>query len=185
MNVIRIPKKEILQEQDLPEKTWKGNEKYMQKILAENPELLQEKFDFPLHLIDRELKIEAGHTDIFLIDSQGLPVLVEVKLHTNPQSEREVVGQILSYASSLPQLNYNEFNSRVNNELEKKLKAISKNEEEYKIKKEYFWRKFKSGEYRLIIATDSTPNKLLRTWLFENAHSDLVGLTHFDTNRKS
>jgi len=25
----------------------------------------------------------------------------------------------------------------------------------------------------LIIATDSTPNELLRTWLFENAHSDL------------
>jgi hypothetical protein len=173
MNVIRTSDKKRLLEQDLPEKTWKGNEKYLQKTLAENPELLQEKFDFPLFLIDRELEIEAGHTDIFLIDSQGLPVLVEVKLLANPQSEREVVGQIISYASSLPQLKYNEFNSRVKNELERKIQAISENEEEYKIKKEYFWKKFEHGEYRLIIATDSTPNELLRTWLFENAHSNL------------
>lgn len=149
MNVIRIPDRVRLQEQDLPEKTWKGNEKYLQEILADNPELLQERFDFPLVLIDRELKIEAGHTDIFLIDAQGLPVLVEVKLLANPQSEREVVGQIISYASSLPQLKYTEFNSRVNNELERKLKSISANEEEYKIKKEYFWKKFENGEYRL------------------------------------
>lgn len=173
MNVIRIPDGVRLQEQDLPEKTWKGNEKYLQKILAENPELLQEKFDFPLFLIDRELKLEAGHIDILLIDSQGLPVLVEVKLLANPQSEREVVGQIISYASSLPQLNFNELNSRVKNELEIKLQAISATEEEYNIKKEFFWKKFENGDYRLIIATDSTPNELLRTWLFENAHSDL------------
>ncbi len=173
MNVIRIPDRVRLQEQDLPEKTWKGNEKYLQKILADNPELLQERFDFPLVFIDRELKIDAGHTDIFFIDSQGLPVLVEVKLLANPQSEREVVGQIISYASSLPQLKYTDFNSRINNELERKLQDISANEEEYKIKKEYFWKKFENGEYRLIIATDSTPNELLRTWLFENAHSNL------------
>jgi len=113
MNVIHIPDRVRLQEEDLPEKTWKGNEKYLQKILADNPELLQERFDFPLVLVYRELKIEAGHIDIFLIDSQGLPVLVEVKLLANPQSEREVVGQIISYASSLPQLNFDELNSRV------------------------------------------------------------------------
>ncbi len=48
MNVIRTSDGKKLLEQDLPEKTWKGNEKYLQKTLAENPELLQEKFDFPL-----------------------------------------------------------------------------------------------------------------------------------------
>jgi len=143
MNVIHIPDRVRLQEEDLPEKTWKGNEKYLQKILADNPELLQERFDFPLVLVYRELKIEAGHIDIFLIDSQGLPVLVEVKLLANPQSEREVVGQIISYASSLPQLNFDELNSRVKNELERKLHAISATEKEYNIKKEFFVKNLK------------------------------------------
>lgn len=48
-----------------------------------------------------ELNTPAGPIDAFLITPSGLPVLVECKLWRNPESRREVVGQIIDYAKEL------------------------------------------------------------------------------------
>lgn len=49
----------------------------------------------------REMNTGAGLIDNVLITATGLPVLVECKLWRNPQARREVVGQILDYATQL------------------------------------------------------------------------------------
>lgn len=51
--------------------------------------------------ICRELMTPAGVIDNLLVTPSGLPILVECKLWRNPESRREVVGQILDYAKGL------------------------------------------------------------------------------------
>jgi len=51
--------------------------------------------------ICRELMTPAGPIDNFLVTPSGLPIIVECKLWRNPESRREVVGQIIDYAKEL------------------------------------------------------------------------------------
>ena len=43
----------------------------------------------------------TGHVDVIFISKSGRLVLVETKLHRNPESCREVLGQILDYAANI------------------------------------------------------------------------------------
>lgn len=43
----------------------------------------------------------TGHVDVIFISKTGRLVLVETKLHRNPESCREVLGQILDYAANI------------------------------------------------------------------------------------
>ncbi len=67
--------------------------------------------------ICRELAIpRAGGSvflDIFGITPEGKPVLVECKLWRNPQARREVIAQILEYASLIRQWSYGDLSARV------------------------------------------------------------------------
>ena len=60
-----------------------------------------------------ELPTAAGYVDLLLVTPRGDLVLVECKLWRNPQSQREVIGQILDYAKELPRLNYQEFEAAI------------------------------------------------------------------------
>lgn len=51
--------------------------------------------------ICQELMTPAGPIDNLLVTPSGLPILVECKLWRNPESRREVVGQIIDYAKEL------------------------------------------------------------------------------------
>lgn len=51
--------------------------------------------------ICRELRTPAGSIDNLLVTPSGFPILVECKLWRNPESRREVVGQIVDYAKEL------------------------------------------------------------------------------------
>ncbi|WP_210168567.1 hypothetical protein [Rhizobium sp. Leaf371] len=51
--------------------------------------------------ICRELGTPAGAIDNRLVTASGLPILVECKLWRNPESRREVVGQIIDDAKEL------------------------------------------------------------------------------------
>ncbi|MDO9035006.1 MAG: hypothetical protein Q7U51_07370 [Methanoregula sp.] len=83
----------------------------LQKIIAQNPELLfsdhAELKDIRMLLITCEAPVfeddkavYAARLDILFIDSNCIPVFVEVKLSTNPEIRRAVVGQVLEYASN-------------------------------------------------------------------------------------
>lgn len=81
----------------------------LQSILANNPNLLLRSAEIGtnnLFLITRELNIYEGadssnsySLDILLVDQAGIPVLVEVKRSSDTRIRREVVGQMLDYAS--------------------------------------------------------------------------------------
>lgn len=97
------------------------DERWLQAQLFEHPELI------PLKLIDpgsglvmsvcRELPLpkETGSVfvDLLAVTVTGRLVLVECKLWRNPQARREVIGQILEYASLLRRWSYADLTARL------------------------------------------------------------------------
>ena len=83
----------------------------LQKLIASNPGLLlrdSDQEDARLMLVAREFEMpveEDGSTFYFLdhlmVDQSGVPVLVEVKRSSDTRTKREVVAQMIDYASRL------------------------------------------------------------------------------------
>ena len=83
-------------------------ESKLQEIVEKNPDLLSREWDNQprkLFLIAREKEIhaeeDAGNSfslDHLLVDSEGVPILVEVKRSTDTRIRREVAAQMLDYA---------------------------------------------------------------------------------------
>lgn len=101
------------------------DEKWLQELLFLNPDLIpvQEIVagagDFVP--VCRELTIpKAGgsvYLDLFGVTPEGRLVLVECKLWRNPQARREVIAQILEYASLVRQWSYGDLSARVQSAL--------------------------------------------------------------------
>jgi len=81
------------------------NEATIQALVQDHPACLPIREIDPLFAdpvpLCREMSTAAGPIDNVLVTASGLPVLVECKLWRNPQARREVVGQILDYATQL------------------------------------------------------------------------------------
>jgi hypothetical protein len=54
-----------------------------------------------LTVIGKETPLGAGFADLLAVESDGRPVVIEIKLARNPEAKRAVVAQVLSYAASL------------------------------------------------------------------------------------
>ena len=86
----------------------------MQKFIFEHHQALPigeiEPAFGPLIPVCRELPTEVGPIDLLFINPTGLLTLVECKLWKNPQARREVVGQILDYATEMSRWSYSNWN---------------------------------------------------------------------------
>ena len=81
----------------------------LQKLIADNPELLlrgSEPDGARLILVAREYEMPVSedsavcyYLDHLMVDHAGVPVLVEVKRSTDTRTKREVVAQMIDYAS--------------------------------------------------------------------------------------
>jgi RecB family endonuclease NucS len=90
------------------------NEETLEKLLAENPDLLRPEDGSSLAFIARQVDLrEAGVLDLLFVNDEGLPVAVEVKLARNGQSRREVVAQAIDYISALTALTNEELDQMV------------------------------------------------------------------------
>ena len=67
----------------------------------------------PLIPVCRELPTDVGPIDLLFINHTGLLTLVECKLWKNPQARREVVGQILDYATEMSRWSYEQLEQAV------------------------------------------------------------------------
>lgn len=54
-------------------------------------------------VIGREVSVRSGSIDLLIIDASGRLTIVETKLAKNPEARREVVGQVIEYASFVSQ----------------------------------------------------------------------------------
>lgn len=88
------------------------NEGFLQQLLDENPGIVpvaefDESFG-PIASLGREI---MGIDNLF-ISPNGRLTLVEAKLWRNPQATRQVLAQVLEYASRLAALDYEQFEQR-------------------------------------------------------------------------
>ena len=88
-------------------------EGWFQDLLFRNPSLIPieeiEEVFGPLIPVARELPTTAGPVDVVYINPRGYITLVETKLFRNPEARREVVVQILDYASAMSGWTYQDF----------------------------------------------------------------------------
>ena len=89
-------------------------ESWLQEILYAEPSILPtneiDSVYSNLIPVGREIPVPSGFIDNFYISSKGYLVIVETKLWRNPESRREVVGQILDYAKDIQQWDYENLN---------------------------------------------------------------------------
>ncbi|GEA51464.1 hypothetical protein VIN01S_22680 [Vibrio inusitatus NBRC 102082] len=93
------------------------DEKWLQQLIFNNADLL------PLYSIDAdytgavpvcmELITKSGRVDCIYVTPSGRLVIAETKLYRNPQSRREVIGQILDYAKDLVNWSYDDLDFKV------------------------------------------------------------------------
>ena len=153
------------------------NEKELEDILAEKPQLMIEEEEPDVLLVQRQVTFEGtGTADLLLIDSNGLPMVVEVKLGRNSESRRLVVGQVFDYVSSLALLTVDELDQKVVGALKETIRIIGRKEsEEDAIEK--CWQScganLRAGKARVVVAIDEASEDLIRILRFLNEHSDL------------
>ena len=102
----------------LPRIHSKFDERFLQELLASNPELLPVaaiRHDVgSLLCVGREVGVPSGSIDNLYLSTAGYPVLVETKLWRNPQARREVLSQTLDYIKDLARLDFEWFEAQWN-----------------------------------------------------------------------
>ena len=155
------------------------NEVEFQNLVEETfDQILATQSDAPA-VIAREVAMpDQGKLDLLGIDSDGVITVCECKLATNAGARREVMGQVLEYASQLAGMSFREFRRRVENRLIGKdlLGAMERAAPEEWDRD--WWTdevidRLDSGNFRVVIAVDAITPTLKQTVLYLNAHTDL------------
>jgi hypothetical protein len=89
------------------------SEDELQALIFANPTLIpvtaiEDAFS-PLIPLGREVPTSSGPIDLLFISPRGFITLVETKLWRNPQARREVLSQVIHYATAVQQLTVDEF----------------------------------------------------------------------------
>ncbi len=86
------------------------NEAWFQEKIFKHPSLLpaaEIESDFhSLEAVAKELPVAGNSADLLLVNPSGCIALVETKLCRNPEARREVLAQIIGYASTLSGWSY-------------------------------------------------------------------------------
>lgn len=140
-------------------------------------------------LLRREMPVGGWSLDHLFIDQNSILTLVETKLFQNPESRREVIGQIIEYAASAPESwsggrarqKATEFWSNQNPPEE--LDGILQREFGEDLDIEEFWKKaeenLRDRKIRLIIATDELRSEVRRMIEYLNnemQNTEVLGL---------
>ena len=78
-----------------------SDEATLQRLVAENPQLLPLAGSPRVFTLGREIRLGTGKADILAVEASGRPVIIEVKLARNAEARRAIVSQVLAYAAFL------------------------------------------------------------------------------------
>jgi hypothetical protein len=143
------------------------DESWFQEKLFQHPDLLAAAEIEPafngLKAIAMELPIGANSADLLLVNSDGCIAIVETKLFRNPEAKREVIAQIIEYASELSGWTYEQFaeaikranNSTAEDALLEKARGLSEDPSIDEVRfKEQVTRNLQLGRLLLLIVGD-------------------------------
>jgi hypothetical protein len=156
-----------------------GNEAELESTVSLHPCLLALPQEPDIALVKRQVTLpRAGSLDIFMVNSEGLPIAIEVKLARNSESRREVVGQLVDYASILTSYTVDELDLSVGGALDSALRTFSTDSEDEGVF-ERRWQavgaNLRAGLARYVIVVDEIPDELERIvrFLVERSNLDI------------
>ena len=150
------------------------NEAELQAFLERSPYLIVSDSEPRVATVLQEVRLPAaGILDLLLVDAEGVPVAVEIKLARNSQSRREVVAQAFDYVSDLTQLTIDELDDLVDGALMGALEELAGRIPVNTIRKQC-GTNLRAGLIKLVIAVDSASEDLIRIVRYINDHSDLL-----------
>jgi hypothetical protein len=102
------------------------NEQELQRVLAENPQLLVANGSPPPLLLTRQLTLpDAGTLDLLLLDVDSIPVVVGTTLGRGGDCRRDVVGEAIDYISALAQLTVTQLDDAARGAVERALRTFA------------------------------------------------------------
>ncbi len=174
-----------------------ASEEELQTFLREHSDLMPvdeiELGTPPLLCIGWEVSVASGSQDLLYVDETGLLTIVETKLKKNPEARREVVGQILEYASHASAWTASDVETKAqkffsSQECPKEYRGLTLEEAlrnflertNSPARESFSYEDFlnlvtanlERGHIRLVIAIDEPPSSLLRTVEFINHFSE-------------
>lgn len=151
-----------------------SNEAELQKLLEDNPSLLQNETEPPLAFVQREVRLgSSGYLDLLLINSDGLPIAVEVKLQKNAESRREVVAQAIDYITALTDKTVDELDEQTGAQLSQAIRTFDESDVEFERRWKAIGANLRAGLARLIVAVDGSNPSLERMLRFLAEKSEL------------
>jgi hypothetical protein len=151
-----------------------NNEAELQKLLADNPSLLQNEAEPSLAFVKREVNLgSSGFLDLLLINSDGLPIAVEVKLQKNAESRREVVAQAIDYITALTDKTVDELDEETGAQLSQAIRSFDESDVEFERRWRAIGANLRAGLARLIVAVDGSNPSLERMLRFLAEKSEL------------
>jgi hypothetical protein len=151
-----------------------SSEAELQRLLADNPSLLQDEAESPLAFVKSEVNLgSSGYLDLLLINKDGLPVAVEVKLQRNAESRREVVAQAIDYITSLTHMTVDELDEATNEQLSQAIRSFDENDAEFERRWRAVGANLRASLARMIVAVDATNSGLERMLRFLAEKSEL------------
>lgn len=166
----------------------------LQSLLQRYPQIIPGKQIDPVSedpprfaLLRREMPVGGWSLDHLYVDQRGVFTLVETKLIQNPESRREVIGQIIEYAANASESwasgrarqNAAEFWSKQNKELEQILQEQLGEETDMEELWDRVEANLKRGRMRLIIAADELRPEVRRMIEYLNRemqNAEVLGL---------
>jgi hypothetical protein len=148
------------------------NEEHLQTLLAAHPDLIPgcagtatvTEFVLPGN----------SRADVVCVDVSGTVTIVECKLAGNPQVRREVVGQILSYASLFEGMSYADFArrfaERTDTSLVEAIRKVAAETVDEEALGSALSETLDAGRFRLVLAVDEITAELQRIVEYLNRH---------------
>lgn len=141
----------------LPKTKGYTNEAHLRDLLAAHPTLIPGAGDFAQ--VCTEFGTAAGSSDVVAVDIENGLTVVECKMASNPQVRREIIGQVLDYASTFWRMPVEEFDAIWCKRTSHSLFEDSNKSQEMRARLN---RDLSSGEFRIILAVDEINDDLKR-----------------------
>jgi hypothetical protein len=146
-----------------PEKSGYTDEAHLQSILQEHPWLIP-SVKKNAHVCI-EFQSGVGPSDVVAIDLENGLTLVECKLASNREVRREIIGQVLDYASRFWRMSIEDFNAQWISRTGRSLFSEEGDSIELAARLE---ESLSSGEFRIVLAVDEINDDLRRIVEFLN-----------------
>lgn len=143
-----------------PTLTGYENEASLQQLIAEHPSLIPGVSARAVAC--REFSSGVGPADVVILDESGDLTLIECKLTTNPQIRREIVGQVLDYASRLWGMRVDQFEERWRRASKSDISPLAGFDDEGADARERLADNLDAGRVRLVLAVDEVNDDLKR-----------------------